>query len=381
MLASACDRRSGDGTPTGGGPDAAGAAKPVLIHTGAGLVAWPGESVSESVYVADTAQGGWRIELVAGPPGTGLAGRTLTYDIPEGLSGPQTVRVRASRDASAFDSAWTIEARPSPNAPPVLEDLQPPEWMVSGVEFLRILRASDPDGDSLRFRGTLPDGAGLRGNELDWVPGREQAGRQSFHLEVEDGHGHSDSLDFSIEVLGFDPWPYTAEPRPKRIWRIRGYAVSGKGDADSALDSVGISRTVALSASLRENSSFTFRVTDTLGGDAEGIRDTSYSVFFQEGSRFEVAGVQGLIPFAWPANAARVESLQVSLGDSVFAARKEIDGEPCPESGQAPMAACRWSERIFATGWGLVSFRSGSRDPETAEIRREAYEVWSVSGP
>ena len=362
-------------------PDPGPGPAPALLHTGTDLEAYPGEEVSESVYVAGAEPGQWALTLVAAPPGTDLDGGRIIYRIPEGLDGPQAVRVRAERKSVSVESSWTLLAHPLPDRPPVLEPIERPDWIVAGVPFLRTLRARDPEGDSVRFSAELPEGGSLRGDELEWTPAPGQAGEQAFRIRAADARGHAATAEFSLTVIGFDPWPFTPDQRRGRTWRIRGYTVVERAAGAPAYDSVHLDRTVTLVSFLRENGSITLRMKDTLSGDREGVRDTTFMIFFHEGEDFRTDGLSGLIPFAWPANPTEAADEEVSIGDKAFPGRREIREDPCPQGGETGPSGCGRSERIFAKGWGLVLARSVSRSGDGAAETREEYETWDVGEP
>ncbi len=359
---------------------------PVLIHTGAHLSAYPGEPVSESLYVANAVPGRWRLTLAEAPAGTTLEGGIITYRLTEGLEGPQPVRAVAVSDTDSLELAWTVRAFPVANSPPILEEIHPPDWVLPDQPFLRILRAVDPDGDSLRFEGTLPAGANLKEGELEWTPTSSQAGPNRFRIRAIDTHGHADSIAFTVQVLGFDPWPFTASPIVGRIWRIRGYTCSrdsaGAAAADPlAADSVAFNRTVTLVSRLPENVNLVFRVRDTLDGARREIRDTVYSITFQEGSDFTIGNLAGMIPFAWPANATVAENIRFPIGDSSYSARKELNDTPCPTDAEWVLGGCGTEERVFAEGWGLVHVRSEHRNAGSTVILREEFTVQELYEP
>lgn len=96
---------------------------------------------------------------------------------------------------------------PRPNHPPVLESLPVyPAYPNQEIRF--IVPASDPDGDSLRYRSDdLPSGATLdeTTGEFHWVPAEPQVGVVSVPISVtDDGRpplGASDFLLFAVHPL------------------------------------------------------------------------------------------------------------------------------------------------------------------------------------
>lgn len=354
-------------------------AEATLFHTGIKDSLWPLEPASESVFVRGGAHGQWSISLIAAPQGTTLSGNRIQYHLPEGLIGPQSVHVIAAQGASVLESTWTVLVRPNADHSPTFEWVQTPTWAIPGVPMRLIFHVQDPDGDHLDYGGTLPAGAAWHDSIFEWTPTLAQAGRQDVNLRVTDPRGHGGNFPLTITVLGFDPRPFTADIRPGRQWHIRGYTKM-KSNSPVTDDSIHVDRRVTLLTTMSDTGTFSFRVQDTLSGTRQGVRDSVFTVRFRIGYDFRVDNLTGMIPFAWPAEATAVESVDFGLGGQVFPGRREINANTCLVAGHSKYG-CGGGERTFAKGWGMVSMRADGEVLFVQQVSRDAYDVLEMFDP
>lgn len=386
LLASACDPGTTTRPPVYPPKDTTEpSGKPYLVHTGMNLAAYPSEAITESLYVADATPGAWRVSLIEAPPGTSLSGNLITYRLPGGLTGPQSVHALASKDTLFLESTWTITAYPAPNRAPTVQAVAMPTWIAAGKTFRTVIHASDPDGDPLRFSiavGAQP-GMSLRDSLLEWTPAAEQAGQAPVYTEinVSDTHGHVAFIFLGIIVLGFDPEPYAAELKVGRVWRIRGYSKSWSSYGSANPDSTYMQRSVTILTNDSESGSFSFRVQDTLTGTRNALLDTTFAAVRREGYDFSAAGLSGMLPFRWPANADTAGITQFRIGDKSWTARREAMVNTCLVGGDDVLHGCGGGEKIYAAGWGLVSLRTEYSVLSEARNSRDDYAVWDVVEP
>jgi hypothetical protein len=364
------------------------AGKPYLVHTGVNLSAYPGEALTESLYVANAAPGTWRVSLISAPPGTYLSGNLITYRLPEGLTGAQSVHALASKDTSFIESTWTLTANPVANRTPSIEPVAMPTWIIAGKTFRTVIRANDPDGDPIQFSlgGSSKPGVVLHDSILEWTPTADQAGPAPIYaqINVSDNHGHINFITIGVTVLAFDPQVYAAALKPGRVWWIKGYSKTWSIGDSSKSDSTYMRRSVTILTADSASGSFAFRVQDTLSGTRSGILDSTYTAVRREGSNLEVPVIPGLIPFGWPGNADAATTTQFPIGGKSFTARREVMANTCLGGGgpaEGTKFGCGGGEKIYAAGWGLVSLQSESSVPFVAQSSRQEYVVWDVAEP
>lgn len=131
--------------------------------------------------------------------GSGLVTWTPTMD----QLGSHEVSVQVSDGRGGMASqSWSIEVL-SPNSPPTITNTPPPRAAV-GVLYQYPVLTLDPDRDPLAH--SLPEHpAGMVIDPvtgiISWTPTEEQLGMFSLTIQVDDGHGETDTQTAQIEVI------------------------------------------------------------------------------------------------------------------------------------------------------------------------------------
>jgi hypothetical protein len=117
-----------------------------------------------------------------------------------------------------------------------------------------------------------------------------------------------------------------------------------------------------------------------MSGTRQGVHDSVFTARFRIGYEFWVDNLIGMIPFAWPAKATAVESVDFALNGLVFPGRREINANTCLDADHSKYG-CGGGERTFAKGWGLVSMLVDVEGEFVHQVSRDAYDVVEMSGP
>ncbi|MGA1840051.1 MAG: PKD domain-containing protein [bacterium] len=132
--------------------------------------------------------------------GNTAQGEILTYSYQN--PGNYTVSLKVTDDLGATDTA-TKDISVVLNFPPEIISI-PITTATEDVLYTYDVDATDPDGDTLTYSlTTAPSGMAIDAASglITWVPAREQAGDQIVDVLAEDGHGNSDSQQYTIQVI------------------------------------------------------------------------------------------------------------------------------------------------------------------------------------
>ena len=164
------------------------------------------------VYSLDAAPAGMTIDPVTGD---------ISWTPAAGQLGPQAVIVRVSDGAGGFATqAFAVEVVAGrPNRPPVI-DTAPPTDATAGTTLRYTLRATDPDGTTVRHavvRGpaglTVDPDTGL----VQWTPAAADVGRVVVTLSATDADGAAAVQGFELLVAAANRPPVISGFAPQRV--------------------------------------------------------------------------------------------------------------------------------------------------------------------
>lgn len=357
--------------------------EPELIHSREDLVLTPFLMERETLYVRNAPAAEWKVALLDAPRGTTLSGTEITYQIEEGMEGPQEMRAVAKHlDGRILEADWSVIALPRRNQPPQMQmKAAPPTWIVSGTPLRIIIVFTDTEGDPLSFTADLPQGARFHDSILEWTPAPSQTGEFNLLVVAHDGKGNSTPAKHRITVSSFDPFSFTADLSVGRCWWIKGHSVLAKGEEK---DSVDLRRKVRILSHDAATGEFSFEMTDTLTTDSVAFRRTVHNGRLRAGVGYEFGSDAIQLPQATPFGIRWFgflkEEKAITIDGKSYPGVRLLDPNSCLNP-HAPRAGCGESEDSFAKGWGRVFSESSGYMSNTYIRYNDSFAVWAVAAP
>jgi hypothetical protein len=161
-----------------------------------------GSEYSVALEAVDPDDDDLSFSFIESAEGMELSDNLITWTPAEEDIGDHLISVEISDGNKGLDTLeWTIVVADS-NHPPEFTATDMDSTAVVGNEYSVALEAVDPDDDDLTFSFVdSVEGMELTDSIISWTPALEDTGNHQISVEVSDGNGGFDTMDFTLIVL------------------------------------------------------------------------------------------------------------------------------------------------------------------------------------